>query len=82
MTLFTLVNQKALVVAATLRSQLFNALEWAKNGEKGKQKIYLFLLWLLSELFSVLILKTLDARNTEKIAVYDYVRHLVISFIV
>ena len=40
----TLVNQKALVVAATLQSRLFNALEWAKNGRKGKQKIYLFLL--------------------------------------
>ena len=40
----TPVNQKALVVAATLRSWLFNALEWAKNGEKGKQKIYLLLL--------------------------------------
>ena len=28
----TLVNQKALVVAATLRSRLSNGLEWAKNG--------------------------------------------------
>ena len=43
-TIFTLVNQKALVVAATLRSRLFNTLEWAKNGGKGKQKIYLLLL--------------------------------------
>ena len=34
----TLLNQKALVVAATLRSWLFNALEWAENGGKGKQK--------------------------------------------
>ena len=40
----TLVNQKALVAAATLRSRLFNALEWAKNGGSGKQKIFLFLL--------------------------------------
>ena len=40
----TLVNQKALVVAARLWSRLFNALEWAKNGGKGKQKIYLLLL--------------------------------------
>ena len=39
-TIVTLVNQKALVVAATL----FNTLVWAKNGGKGKQKIYVFLL--------------------------------------
>ena len=42
--IITLVNQKALVVAATPRIRLLNALEWAKNGGKGKQKIYLFLL--------------------------------------
>ena len=36
----TLVNQKALVMSATLWSQLFNTLEWAKNGGKGKQKIH------------------------------------------
>ena len=39
-TIVTLVNQKVLVVAATI----FNALVWAKNGGKGKQKIYMFLL--------------------------------------
>ena len=38
----TLVNQKAPVVAAMLQSRLFNAQEWAKNGRKGKQKIYMF----------------------------------------
>ena len=41
-----LVNKKALVVAATLRSRLFNTLEWAKNGGTGKLKIYLFLLYI------------------------------------
>ena len=38
----TLVNQKAPVVAAMLQSRLFNAQAWAKNGRKGKQKIYMF----------------------------------------
>ena len=30
----TLVNQKALMVAATLPSRLFNALEWAKIAKR------------------------------------------------
>ena len=37
-TIITLVNQKALLVAATLRSRLFNALEWAKMAEKVNKR--------------------------------------------